>query len=180
VMLAIGTTDILFALDSIPAIFGLTKEPFLVFTANAFALMGLRQLFFLLGGLLNRLVYLDKGLAVILAFIGVKLFFEALAGSGVHWAPHIGIEASLAVIVIVLAITTAASLLKVRYDPSAVKPTPAVPTQPPATPTQTPAAPTREPVHSPDARPANGKGPDGQLPASPPPSLPPQRSSYRR
>ena len=78
VMLAIGTTDLLFALDSIPAIFGLTQEPYLVFTANAFALMGLRQLYFLLGGLLSRLVYLSYGLAVILGFIGVKLVLEAL------------------------------------------------------------------------------------------------------
>jgi TerC family integral membrane protein len=114
VMLAIGTTDILFALDSIPAIFGLTKEPYLVFTANVFALMGLRQLYFLIGGLLTRLVYLSKGLAVILAFIGVKLIFEALAGSGVHWAPHIGIELSLSVIVGVLVLTTVASLLQDR------------------------------------------------------------------
>ena len=78
VMVAIGSTDLLFALDSIPAIFGLTQEPFLVFTANAFALMGLRQLYFLLGGLLTRLVYLSYGLAVILGFIGVKLVLEAL------------------------------------------------------------------------------------------------------
>ena len=78
VMVAIGTTDVLFALDSIPAVFGLTTEPFLVFTANAFALMGLRQLFFLLHGLLDRLVYLHVGLAVILAFIGVKLVLEAV------------------------------------------------------------------------------------------------------
>ena len=121
VMLAIGTTDLLFALDSIPAIFGLTKEPFLVFTANAFALMGLRQLYFLLGGLLNRLVYLDIGLAVILGFIGVKLILEALHGSGVSWAPEIGIVPSLTVIVGVLAVTTVLSLLKVRRDPSAAK-----------------------------------------------------------
>jgi tellurite resistance protein TerC len=121
VMLAIGTTDILFALDSIPAIFGLTKEPFLVFAANAFALMGLRQLYFLLGGLLNRLVYLDTGLAVILGFIGVKLILEALHGQGVSWAPEIGIIPSLAVIVGVLAITTWLSLRKVRRDPSAAK-----------------------------------------------------------
>ncbi len=121
VMLAIGTTDILFALDSIPAIFGLTKEPFLVFAANAFALMGLRQLYFLLGGLLNRLVYLDIGLAIILGFIGVKLILEALHGSGVSWAPHIGIVTSLSVIVGVLVITTVLSLLKVRRDPSAAK-----------------------------------------------------------
>ena len=78
VMIAIGTTDLLFALDSIPAIFGLTKEPFLVFTANAFALMGLRQLYFLLGGLLRKLVYLSIGLSGILGFIGVKLMLEAL------------------------------------------------------------------------------------------------------
>jgi len=121
VMLAIGTTDILFALDSIPAIFGLTKEPFLVFTANAFALMGLRQLYFLLGGLLNRLVYLDTGLAIILGFIGVKLIFEALHGEGVSWAPEIGIVTSLTVIVGVLVVTTVLSLLKVRRDPSAAR-----------------------------------------------------------
>ena len=78
VFLALGTTDLLFALDSIPAIFGLTREPFIVFTANVFALMGLRQLYFLLGGLLKRLVYLSLGLAVILAFIGVKLVLEAV------------------------------------------------------------------------------------------------------
>ena len=78
VILALGTTDLIFALDSIPAIFGLTREPFIVFTANVFALMGLRQLYFLLGGLLKRLVYLSLGLAVILAFIGVKLILEAV------------------------------------------------------------------------------------------------------
>jgi tellurite resistance protein TerC len=121
VMLAIGTTDILFALDSIPAIFGLTKEPFLVFSSNAFALMGLRQLYFLLGGLLNRLVFLDTGLAVILGFIGVKLILEALHGEGVGWAPEIGIVPSLSVIIAVLGITTWLSLRKVRKDPSAAK-----------------------------------------------------------
>ena len=78
VMIAIGTTDLIFALDSIPAIFGITKEPYLVFTANVFALMGLRQLYFLLGGLLERLVYLNIGLAFVLGFIGVKLVLEAL------------------------------------------------------------------------------------------------------
>ena len=78
VMLAIGSTDLLFAFDSIPAIFGLTEEPYIVFTANAFALLGLRQLYFLLGGLLSRLVYLSVGLAFILAFIGVKLVIHAL------------------------------------------------------------------------------------------------------
>ena len=78
VIIALGTTDLLFALDSIPAIFGITQEPYLVFTANVFALMGLRQLYFLLGGLLERLVYLSLGLAFILAFIGVKLVLHAL------------------------------------------------------------------------------------------------------
>jgi tellurite resistance protein TerC len=131
VMLAIGTTDILFALDSIPAIFGLTKEPFLVFAANAFALMGLRQLYFLLGGLLNRLVYLDTGLAIILGFIGVKLILEALHGEGVSWAPEIGIVPSLTVIVSVLVVTTVLSLLKVRRDPSSARHLPEAPTASP-------------------------------------------------
>ena len=121
VFLAIGTTDLLFALDSIPAIFGLTREAFIVFTANIFALMGLRQLYFLLGGLLNRLVYLDTGLAVILGFIGVKLILEALHGQGVSWAPEIGIVPSLSVIILVLGGTTWLSLRRVRRDPSAVK-----------------------------------------------------------
>jgi tellurite resistance protein TerC len=129
VMVAIGSTDLLFALDSIPAIFGLTKEPFLVFTANAFALMGLRQLYFLLGGLLAKLVYLSIGLSVILGFIGVKLILEALhtntlpflnGGEPFH-VPTIGIEVSLSVIIGVLAITTIASLLKVRRDPDSAK-----------------------------------------------------------
>ncbi|GAA4562439.1 TerC family protein [Planotetraspora kaengkrachanensis] len=116
VMVAIGTSDLLFALDSIPAIFGLTKEPYIVFTANVFALMGLRQLFFLVGGLLERLVYLNKGLAVVLAFIGVKLVMEALHHDGVSWAPEVPIVASLGVIIGTLAITTVASLLKSRSD----------------------------------------------------------------
>ncbi len=122
VILALGTTDLLFALDSIPAIYGLTKAPYLVFAANVFALMGLRQLYFLIGGLLGRLVYLNLGLSVILGFIGVKLICEALVGSGVSWAPHIGIEVSLGVIVAVLALTTVASLAKTRRDPSAIRP----------------------------------------------------------
>jgi len=125
VMLAIGMTDLLFALDSIPAIFGLTRDPYIVFTANVFALMGLRQLYFLLGGLLQKLVYLSYGLGVILAFIGVKLVLEALhtntlpflnAGEPLD-VPVIGIELSLAVIVGVLLVTTVASLVKVRYFP---------------------------------------------------------------
>ena len=165
VMLAIGTTDILFALDSIPAIFGLTKEPFLVFTSNAFALMGLRQLYFLLGGLLNRLVYLDIGLAVILAFIGVKLILEALHGEGVTWAPEIGIIASLAVIVVVLGVTTALSLLKVRRDPSAARQVSA-PRPPPAG--VAPVLPSAEPaVPAPSACGGGAPGPEGDGPAAP-------------
>lgn len=118
VMIAIGTTDLIFALDSIPAIFGITQEPYLVFTANVFALMGLRQLYFLLGGLLDRLIYLSYGLAVVLGFIGVKLVLEALAdnqvpfingGEHVGWAPHIPIWLSLLVIIGTLGIATAAS-----------------------------------------------------------------------
>ncbi|OJF13963.1 TerC family protein [Couchioplanes caeruleus] len=125
VMIAIGTTDLIFALDSIPAIFGITKEPYLVFTANVFALMGLRQLYFLLGGLLERLVYLNIGLAFVLAFIGVKLFLEALhtnslgfinGGRGVPWAPEIPIWLSLLVIIGTLGIATVASLVKSSRD----------------------------------------------------------------
>ncbi|WP_214324164.1 TerC family protein [Nonomuraea sediminis] len=116
VMIAIGTTDLLFALDSIPAIFGLTKDPFVVFTANAFALMGLRQLYFLLGGLLQRLVYISYGLAFILGFIGVKLILEALHASEVSWAPEIPIWVSLTVIGVTMVVTTAASLIKARLD----------------------------------------------------------------
>jgi len=114
VFVAIGTTDLLFALDSIPAIFGLTKEPFLVFTANAFALMGLRQLFFLIGGLLDRMVYLSTGLSVVLAFIGIKLVVEAMHHDGVSWAPQIPILVSLGVIVGTLTITAVASLIAAR------------------------------------------------------------------
>ncbi|CAM5651147.1 TerC family protein [Streptomyces narbonensis] len=110
VMIAIGTTDILFALDSIPAIFGLTQDPYIVFTANAFALMGLRQLYFLIGGLLKKLVHLSYGLSVILGFIGVKLVLHALHESGVH-VPEISIGFSLAVIGGVLVITTITSLI---------------------------------------------------------------------
>ncbi|MEE1770514.1 TerC family protein [Streptomyces sp. JV185] len=110
VMLAIGTTDVLFALDSIPAIFGLTQDPYIVFTANAFALMGLRQLYFLIGGLLKKLVHLSYGLSVILGFIGVKLVLHALHESGVH-VPEISIPVSLGVICGVLVITTITSLM---------------------------------------------------------------------
>jgi tellurite resistance protein TerC len=136
VMVAIGSTDLLFALDSIPAIFGLTQEPYLVFTANAFALMGLRQLYFLLGGLLSRLVYLSYGLAVILGFIGVKLVLEALHENNLPFlnggepvpVPTIGIALSLSVIIGVLAITTIASLVKARREPSVVHPPDTPPT----------------------------------------------------
>jgi tellurite resistance protein TerC len=116
VMVAIGTTDLLFALDSIPAIFGLTREPYLVFTANAFALMGLRQLFFLVGGLLDRLRFLNTGLAVVLSFIGVKLILDALHQDGVAWAPEVPIVVSLAVIVGTLTITSVASLVGRRVE----------------------------------------------------------------
>ncbi|WP_371622834.1 TerC family protein [Streptomyces sp. NBC_01116] len=110
VMLAIGMTDVLFAVDSIPAIFGLTQDPYIVFTANAFALMGLRQLYFLIGGLLKKLVHLSYGLSVILGFIGVKLVLHALHESGVH-VPVVSIPFSLAVIGGVLVITTITSLI---------------------------------------------------------------------
>lgn len=116
VMVAIGSTDLLFALDSIPAIFGLTKQSYLVFTANAFALMGLRQLYFLLGGLLDRLVYLSKGLAFILAFIGVKLILEAVHATGFERAPQVPIWLSLVVIGVTMLVTTVASLIKARHD----------------------------------------------------------------
>jgi tellurite resistance protein TerC len=134
VMVAIGSTDLLFALDSIPAVFGLTQEPYLVFAANAFALMGLRQLYFLLGGLLSRLVYLSYGLSVILGFIGVKLVLEALHENTLPFVnggqpvpvPTVGIVPSLSIIVAVLAVTTIASLVKVRRDPSAAATPPVV------------------------------------------------------
>lgn len=122
VIVALGTTDLLFALDSIPAIYGLTREPYIVFTANLFALMGLRQLYFLLGDLLNRLVYLSQGLAFILLFIGVKLILHALhenelpfinGGEGLP-VPEIPTLLSLAVIILTLFLTMVASLIKTR------------------------------------------------------------------
>jgi tellurite resistance protein TerC len=119
VIAAIGIANVVFALDSIPAIFGLTQDPYVVLTANAFALLGLRQLYFLIGGLLERIVYLNIGLSVILAFIGIKLLIEALHGSHVDalgpvHLPEIGIAASLAFILITLVVTTVASLSKTR------------------------------------------------------------------
>ncbi|MFF4216054.1 TerC family protein [Streptomyces nondiastaticus] len=119
VMLAIGTTDVLFALDSIPAIFGLTQDPYIVFTANAFALMGLRQLYFLIGGLLKKLVHLSYGLSVILGFIGVKLVLHALHENGVG-VPEISIPVSLGVICAVLVVTTITSLRASRKQAEAV------------------------------------------------------------
>jgi tellurite resistance protein TerC len=121
VIAAISIANVVFALDSIPAIFGLTTDPYVILTANAFALMGLRQLYFLIGGLLERIVYLNKGLALILAFIGFKLLIEALHGShvdhlGPFHLPEIGIAASLAFILVTLAVTTVASLVKTRLD----------------------------------------------------------------
>ncbi len=124
VMIALGTTDLLFAVDSIPAIFGLTRAPYIVFAANVFALMGLRQLYFLLGDLLDRLVYLSIGLAVVLGFIGVKLVLEALyennvpfinGGEPVH-VPHIPIWFSLLFIVATMGTAAVASLIKSRND----------------------------------------------------------------
>ena len=120
VFITIGVTDLMFAVDSIPAIFGLTQSAFIVFTANIFALMGLRQLYFLLGGLMDRLIYLKHGLSVILAFIGVKLILHALhvnelpfinGGESVAWAPEIPTFVSLAVILGTIVIATVASLL---------------------------------------------------------------------
>ncbi len=118
VLLAIGSTDILFALDSIPAIFGITQEAFIVFAANAFALLGLRALFFLVSGLLDRLVYLSTGLSLILAFIGAKLIlhFGHLQSDDI---PEIETSTSLIVIVVILVVTTVASLMKSRRDPDA-------------------------------------------------------------
>jgi tellurite resistance protein TerC len=116
-LVALGITDLIFALDSIPAIFGLTRDPYIVFMANAFALMGLRQLYFLVGILLRRLVYLSKGLAVILGFISYKLLIEAFHGVGIHEIAGIyltkpSLNISLSIIFASLAVTTVISLMK--------------------------------------------------------------------
>jgi tellurite resistance protein TerC len=125
VFLAIGGTDLVFALDSIPAIFGITQDAFLVFAANVFALMGLRQLYFLIGNLINRLVYLTYGIAVVLAFIAVKLVFHALhnnevpfinRGKNVLWAPEISTLTSLGVIVIAMTLAVVASAIRLRVE----------------------------------------------------------------
>ena len=124
-LIALGLTNLVFSLDSIPAIFGLTKDPYIVTTANIFALMGLRQLYFLLEGLLSRLIFLSKGLSFILAFIGVKMIMEAFHGvgideiAGVH-IPEVSLEFSLGVIVASLLITAVASLTATRKDGSAI------------------------------------------------------------
>ncbi len=125
VLIAIGTTDLIFALDSIPAIFGITQSPFIVFTANVFALMGLRQLYFLLGHLVDKLEYLKYGIAFILAFIGVKLIFHAMhenelpfinGGEHIEWVPEIDTVTSLLVIVATMAVAVIASLIKLRLE----------------------------------------------------------------
>lgn len=131
VMIAVGLTDILFALDSIPAIFGITQEPYLVFTANAFALMGLRQLYFLIGGLLNKLVHLSKGLAVILGFIGVKLILHAIHETTDLHVPEIPTVVSLIVILATLVVTTVTSLVSNRRaEAAAAVVEPVEPTEP--------------------------------------------------
>jgi tellurite resistance protein TerC len=123
VFITIAITDVIFAFDSIPAIFGITTSPFLVFAANIFALMGLRQLYFLLGGLLDKLVYLKYGIAFILGFIGVKLVLHAMhenelpfinGGQHIDWAPEISTVTSLLVIVASMVVATVASLVKMR------------------------------------------------------------------
>ena len=124
-LVSLGFTDLVFALDSIPAIFGITRDPYIVVCANIFALMGLRQLYFLLQGLLQRLVYLSKGLSFILAFIGFKMFIEAFHGVGIHEIagielPHVAIEVSLFVIVAALTVTAVASLTATRKDGSEI------------------------------------------------------------
>jgi len=119
VMIAIASTDLLFALDSIPATFGVTQEPFLVFAANAFALLGLRALYFLLKGLLDKLIYLSLGLSIILMFIGVKLIMTYLHEIW-YEVPKIPILLSLSVIGLVLVVSTVASLIKSKRDPSAI------------------------------------------------------------
>ena len=130
VFIAIGSADVVFAVDSIPAIYGITESPFIVFTANVFALMGLRQLYFLLGDLIDKLRYLHFGIAFILGFIGVKLVFHALhenelpfinGGQHVDWIPVIGTWTSLGVIIAAMSIAVVASLWELRRNPSSVQ-----------------------------------------------------------
>ena len=120
-LVSLGVTDVVFALDSIPAIFGITRDPYIVVCANIFALMGLRQLYFLLQGLLQRLVYLSKGLSFILAFIGLKMFVEAFHGIDIHEIagiklPTVPIEVSLLIIMLALTVTAVASLMAPQKD----------------------------------------------------------------
>lgn len=130
VLISLAVTDVIFAFDSIPAIFGITTSPFIVFVANVFALMGLRQLYFLLGGLIKKLHYLTYGIAAILAFIGVKLVLHALhenslpfinGGKPIYAVPEISTEASLIVIVAAIGISALASVWKMRRDDRAEK-----------------------------------------------------------
>ena len=168
-LLAIGSTDILFALDSIPAVFGVTEETFIVFAANAFALLGLRPLFFLVTGLLDRLVYLSTGLSLILAFIGAKLVL--------HWGhlqnphvPEISTGASLVVIAVVLGITTLASLTEVRRNPTARAHAGSLRSHPPESP------PRRGPTETPSKAP---KGPWQRSGRSDSHPRPPERQAER-
>jgi tellurite resistance protein TerC len=124
-LISLGVTDLVFALDSIPAIFGITKDPYIVATTNIFALMGLRQLYFLLQGLIARLVFLSYGLSAILGFIGFKMIFEALHAVGIHDVlgieiPHVPLAVSLGFIITALTITTVASLTATRKDGSEI------------------------------------------------------------
>jgi len=160
VVVALGTTDLVFALDSIPAIFGLTKAAYLVFTANVFALLGLRQLYFLIGGLLDRLIYLSRGLAAVLGFIGVKLILEALrdnelpflnGGQHLDSVPDIPIWLSLLVIMGILAVATVASLGRSRPAPDPVRYRPPD-GEPPVAGTQ------RRAERAGSGRPAHGRG----------------------
>ena len=177
-MIAIGTTDVLFALDSIPAIFGLTQEPFLVVSANAFALMGLRQLYFLVGGLLDRLVYLGRGLAIVLAFIAAKLVLEALhdnslsiinGGRPVHWAPTIPVWVSLVIVIGTLVTTAVVSLTHGQPGgDTALETTPSAPgtTEPaPGRPLAAAPRPSRLPGHAPTTASSLRYQPLGDAPA---------------
>src|SRR5690606_16327158 len=130
VFISLGVTDLMFAVDSIPAIFGVTQNPFIVFTANLFALMGLRQLYFLLGGLLEKLKYLHYGVAFILGFIGVKLVLHAMhenelpfinGGKSIEWAPDINNWVSLGVIFASMAVATVASLVSASREKRAAR-----------------------------------------------------------
>ncbi len=165
VILALGTTDIVFALDSIPAIFGLTTEAFLVFTANAFALLGLSELYFVLGALLDRLRYLGKGLSLILLFIGVKLILEALAentlpfvagGQPVGWAPEISPGLSLVVVGSILAVTVAASMVVSGRERRRVRTSPGSGARPGPAPNGSAGTPAVDPASKPEGHAAPG------------------------